>query len=87
MADVSHGNLERKVDRSEHLGKEYPPACQSCEETKGAGRDLQSLCHFCVSLCCVPVCGGQKNESEKQSEEDGHEDEVGPQCANEVDQT
>ncbi len=87
MADVSHGNLYWEVDRSEHLSKEDPPACQSCEKAKGASRNLQPLCHFSVSQCGVPVCAGQDDESEKQSEEDGHENEVCPQCADEVNQT
>ena len=73
MADVPHGNLEWEVDRSKHLSKKDPPACQSCEEAKGAGCDLQPLRHLCVPQCSVPVCSGQDDESEKQSEEDGHE--------------
>lgn len=87
MADVPHRNLEWEVDRSKHLSKKDPPACQSCEEAKGAGCDLQSLGHFCVAQCRVPVSAGQDDESEKQSEEDGHEDEVCPKRADEVDQT
>lgn len=87
MADVSYGDLEWEVDRGEHLSKENPPACQSCEEAKGAGCNLQSLCHFCVSQCGMPVCAGQDNESKKQSEENGHEDEVCPECADKVNQT
>ena len=87
MTDVTDGDLEGEVDRSEHLSKKDPPACQSCEEAKGAGCNLQSLCCFCVSQCGVPVCAGQNNESEKQSEEDGHEDKICPECADEVDQT
>ena len=78
MADVSHRNLEWEIDRSEHLGEEYPPACQSCEEAKGAGCNLQSLCHFRVSLCGVPVCAGEDDKSEEQSKEDGHKDKVCP---------
>ena len=87
MTYVSHRNLEREVDRSEHLSEEDPPTCQSCEEAKGASCNLQSLCHLFVSLRCVPISTGQYNESEKQSEEDGYEDKIGPQGANEVDQT
>ena len=87
MADVPDGNLEWEVDRGKHLSKKDPPACQSCEEAKGAGGNLQSLGHFCVPQCRVPVCAGQDDESEKQSEEDGHENEVCPQRADEIDQT
>ena len=35
----------------------------------------------------MPVRASQDNKREKQTKEDGHEDEIGPQRANEIDQT
>ena len=87
VADISHGNLKWEVDGSEHLGEEYPPTCQGGQEAKGTSRNLQALCYFSVSQCSVPVCASENDESEKESKEDGHKDEICPKSADEVDQT
>ena len=66
------------------MSKEDPPACQCREEAKGAGCNLQSLCHLFMPQCGVPVCACEDNKGEKQPKKDGHEDEICPEGADEV---
>ena len=85
MTDIAHRNLKRKIDGSEHLSKENPPSRQGRQKSKGAGRNLQSLGHFYVSPCQLPVRACEDNKSKQQSEEDGYEDDICAECADKID--
>ena len=86
MANIAHGDLKREIDRRQHLREEDPPPGHRGHEPERARRDLQLLRHDGVALGQLPVGAGQDDEGHEQAEEDGHEDEIGPQRADEVDE-
>lgn len=98
-AEITNRDLEGEVKRSEHDGEEDPPAthvsdereCASSDKTFGGGGSMCGsggrLGTMAVSDGKVPVCTGQAAESEDEGEEDQGKDNVGPERADEVDQT
>jgi hypothetical protein len=95
-AEITDGDLEGEVERSEHDGEEDPPATHVGDESECTGGDetfrrslsmsgSEGRCgRVAVSDGKVPVCTSQAAESEDEGEENQGEDDVGSKRADEV---
>ena len=78
--------LEGEVQRSEHDGREDPPATAACEESASASGNLLCARSGGVALSKIPVCSSEQAECGDQGGEDQNEDDVGAEGADHVDQ-
>lgn len=80
------GDLEGEVQRCQHDGREDPPAAQAGDEAERAGGDLQPAGEHGVAVGELEVRAGEEAEGDDQRGEDGDEDDVGAQRADQVDE-
>lgn len=46
--------------------------------------DIQVMCQTHVPVCELPARAGQQLEADREGQEDHHEDDVGPEAADEI---
>ena len=66
-------------------GNSNSPSSHTSHKPKGPSRNLQISRSNRVAIRKMPVAGSQYNEGKEQAREDGNEDEIRPQRADEVD--
>lgn len=90
---VTDGDLEWEVQRSQHNSKEYPPSSHARDERECTSSNLESASQrksrsilVTDTIGILPVRASEQTERAHEREEDDYEGHVGAQRADQVDQ-